>query len=247
MGPARGRGAGSSGTWVRSCSTQGTTGAYYDLARATGSSCLTGTSFPTPRRTTRPRCTSWATGRATPDRLNRETLVRGTEAGFWSTLYAREELRAEISSMMTGDRLNLGHDPLASRRLRAVVGQGRCGTTPREIYRASRDAQVMSDYLLDRDRGAAAGAREPHSIRRARRARTRIARRRPSGRADRRGEKSRTATQSGSPVSRVGALPRSDAGSGSRAVAGRNRRRRFAGGGMPQVPKATGCGRRSAR
>lgn len=87
-----------------------------------------------------------------PDRLNRETLVRGTEAGFWSTLYAREELRAEISSMMTGDRLNLGHDP--SRHAGYVRSWVRAlRDDPREIYRAARDAQMMSDYLLDRDRG----------------------------------------------------------------------------------------------
>ena len=84
-----------------------------------------------------------------PDRLNRETLVRGTEAGFWSTLYAREELRAEISSMMTGDRLNLGHDP--SRHagyVRSWVKALR--DDPREIYRAARDAQQISDWTLER-------------------------------------------------------------------------------------------------
>ena len=32
-------------------------------------------------------------------------------AGCASPDYAREELRAEISSMMTGDQLQLGHDP----------------------------------------------------------------------------------------------------------------------------------------
>ena len=89
-----------------------------------------------------------------PDRLNRETLVRGTEAGFWSTLYAREELRAEISSMMTGDRLNLGHDPSRHKRhagyVRSWVRALR--DDPREIYRAARDAQEMSDWVLKRVR-----------------------------------------------------------------------------------------------
>ena len=86
-----------------------------------------------------------------PDRLNRETLVRGTEAGFWSTLYAREELRAEISSMITGDRLNLGHDP--SRHAGYVRSWVRAlRDDPREIYRAARDAQAMSDWTLERVR-----------------------------------------------------------------------------------------------
>ena len=89
-----------------------------------------------------------------PERLNRETLVRGTEAGFWSTLYAREELRAEISSMMTGDRLNLGHDPSRHKRhagyVRSWVRALR--DDPREIYRAAKDAQEMSDWVLDRVR-----------------------------------------------------------------------------------------------
>ena len=86
-----------------------------------------------------------------PHRLNRETLTRGLEEGFASPHYAREELRAEISSMITGDRLDLGHDPS---RHAAYVGSWiqALRDDPREIYRASRDAQEMSDYLLDRGR-----------------------------------------------------------------------------------------------
>ena len=37
--------------------------------------------------------------------------MQGIEEGFASPHYAREELRAEISSMMTGDWLRIGHDP----------------------------------------------------------------------------------------------------------------------------------------
>ena len=89
-----------------------------------------------------------------PSRLNRETLVRGTEAGFWSTLYAREELRAEISSMITGDRLELGHDP--SRHAGYVRSWVRAlRDDPREIYRAARDAQQMSDWTIERVRDRA--------------------------------------------------------------------------------------------
>ncbi len=46
-----------------------------------------------------------------PDRLNRPTLIRDMEYGELSQEYAREELRAEISSLITGNRIGLGHDP----------------------------------------------------------------------------------------------------------------------------------------
>ena len=46
-----------------------------------------------------------------PDRMDRDTLKDGVEQGFGSPEYAREELRAEISAMMTGERVGVGHDP----------------------------------------------------------------------------------------------------------------------------------------
>ena len=86
-----------------------------------------------------------------PDRLNRETLIQGIRDGTSSPDYAREELRAEISSMITGDKLKLGHDPS---RHAAYVGYWvqALKDDPREIYRASQDAQVISDYVLGRAR-----------------------------------------------------------------------------------------------
>ena len=86
-----------------------------------------------------------------PQRLNRATLLTGIQEGFASPHYAREELRAEISSMMTGDRLRLGHDPS---RHAAYVGSWiqALRDDPREIYRASQDAQMISDYVLGRTR-----------------------------------------------------------------------------------------------
>ncbi|MDE0100847.1 MAG: zincin-like metallopeptidase domain-containing protein [Bryobacterales bacterium] len=86
-----------------------------------------------------------------PDRLNRTTLLQGMRQGPRSSAYAREELRAEISSMITGDRLSLGHDP---KRSANYVGAWvtRLRKDPLEVYRASRDAQHMSDFLLDRAR-----------------------------------------------------------------------------------------------
>ena len=84
-----------------------------------------------------------------PDRLNRDTLKEGLDNGFGSPEYAREELRAEISSMMTGERVGVGHDP---QRGAAYVENwvAVLEKDPHEIHRAARDAQKMSDYLMDR-------------------------------------------------------------------------------------------------
>ena len=71
--------------------------------------------------------------------------------GPYSRQYAKEELRAEINSMMSGDRLQLGHDPARSASyvnhwVKALRDD------PREIYRAAQDAQEISDYVLGRAR-----------------------------------------------------------------------------------------------
>ena len=105
-----------------------------------------------------------------PERLNRETLVRGTEQGFGSALYAREELRAEISSMVTCQRLNLGHDPERhAGYVRTWVRALR--DDPREIYRSADEAHRISDYIFERVRERApereAGGRHGERVRRA--------------------------------------------------------------------------------
>ena len=58
-----------------------------------------------------------------PDRMNRETLKEGLANGFGSPEYAREELRAEISAMMTGERVGVGHDPQTRRGLCRELGE----------------------------------------------------------------------------------------------------------------------------
>lgn len=90
----------------------------------------------------------WATllhegGHATghPSRLNRDL-----SGGKGSESYAREELRAEIFSMMAGNALQLGHDPgqhhaYVASWIRILKDD------PREIYRAASDAQKMMDFL----------------------------------------------------------------------------------------------------
>ena len=84
-----------------------------------------------------------------PDRLDRDTLRKGLDGGFGSEAYAREELRAEISAMMTGDRLGTGHDP--SRGAAYVSSWVEVlDKNPQEIVNASAEAQRMSNYLVSR-------------------------------------------------------------------------------------------------
>ena len=84
-----------------------------------------------------------------PERMNRETLIQGIEGGFGSPDYAKEELRAEISAMMTGERVGVGHDP--SRGAAYVEGWiAALEEDPREIRRAAADAQKISDFVLSR-------------------------------------------------------------------------------------------------
>jgi antirestriction protein ArdC/phage/plasmid primase-like uncharacterized protein/predicted RNA methylase len=76
-------------------------------------------------------------------RLNRDlTHPRGSEG------YAREELRAEIASMITGDELGIGHDP---NQHAAYVGSWikALEEDPLEIFRAAADAEKIQTYLLD--------------------------------------------------------------------------------------------------
>ncbi len=82
-----------------------------------------------------------------PDRMNRETLQTGVEKGFGTVEYAREELRAEMSAMMTGERVGVGHD--GSRGAAYVKGWLQAlDDDPKDIYRAAADAQRMTDYLV---------------------------------------------------------------------------------------------------
>ncbi len=96
-----------------------------------------------------------------PKRMNRESLIQGVEAGFGSQIYAREELRAEISAMMTGERIGIGHDP--SRGAAYVESWvAVLEKDPREIRRAAADAQRISNYILERGRQREA-EREPEA------------------------------------------------------------------------------------
>ncbi|MCY3970611.1 MAG: zincin-like metallopeptidase domain-containing protein [Acidobacteria bacterium] len=79
-----------------------------------------------------------------PDRMNRDTLGKK----FGSPEYAREELRAEISAMMTGEKIGLGHEPQNGADY--VAGWVKAlEDDPREIYRAASDAEKISRYLIE--------------------------------------------------------------------------------------------------
>ncbi len=81
-----------------------------------------------------------------PARMDRDTLKAGA-GSFGSVEYAREELRAEMSAMMTGERVGVGHDP--GRGAAYVEGWLKAlDQDPKEIYKAAADAQKISDYLL---------------------------------------------------------------------------------------------------
>ena len=81
-----------------------------------------------------------------PDRMDRDTLTNGV-GNFGSVKYAREELRAEMSTKMTGERVGVGHD--GSRGAAYVQGWIKAlDQDPKEIYKAAADAQKISDYLL---------------------------------------------------------------------------------------------------
>ncbi len=91
-----------------------------------------------------------------PARLARSTLVRGTESGFASPDFAREELRAEIGSLVMGDLLGIGQDPS---RHAAYVGAwiGVLRNDPGEIFRAASDARKLCDLALGISRGRPPG------------------------------------------------------------------------------------------
>tara|TARA_R110002153_G_scaffold179290_1_gene332678 strand:+ start:83 stop:415 length:333 start_codon:yes stop_codon:yes gene_type:complete len=70
---------------------------------------------------------------------------------FGTQEYAREELRAEIASMMLGAELQIGHDP--GQHLAYVDSWIKILTEkPFEIHQAASDSQKIMDYLMAFDR-----------------------------------------------------------------------------------------------
>jgi antirestriction protein ArdC/phage/plasmid primase-like uncharacterized protein/predicted RNA methylase len=77
-----------------------------------------------------------------PDRLNRDV-----GHPFGSEGYAKEELRAEIASMMIGDELGIGHDP--GQHASYVASWIKVlEDDPLELFRAAADAEKIQNYVL---------------------------------------------------------------------------------------------------
>ncbi|ELU9701950.1 DUF1738 domain-containing protein [Escherichia coli] len=76
-----------------------------------------------------------------PSRLDRDLAHP-----FGSEGYAKEELRAELASYMLGTELGIGHDP---GQHTAYIGSWikALKEEPQELFRASRDAQQIMDYV----------------------------------------------------------------------------------------------------
>ena len=92
-----------------------------------------------------------------PDRLNRESLHQGIKDGFGSEAYAREELRAEISAMMSSDRLGVAYEPQhATAYVKGWVAVLK--DDPKEIHRAAAEAGRISDYVCEAPERARAKA-----------------------------------------------------------------------------------------
>ncbi|WP_297849119.1 zincin-like metallopeptidase domain-containing protein [uncultured Desulfovibrio sp.] len=77
-----------------------------------------------------------------PDRMNRAF------GPFGSSTYAKEELRAEISSWMVGQDIGVGHDP-GQHAAYVKSWIAALKDDPLEIMRACRDAEHIRDYVLE--------------------------------------------------------------------------------------------------
>lgn len=77
-----------------------------------------------------------------PSRLDRDLAHPFGSAG-----YAREELRAEIASLMLGERMDIGHDP---GQHAAYVGSWIkvLKEDPKEIFRAASDAEKITSFVM---------------------------------------------------------------------------------------------------
>lgn len=82
---------------------------------------------------------------------HKDRLNRGIMNTFGTEDYAREELRAEIASMMMGSEMQIGHDP--KQHVAYVDSWIQILTEkPFEIHQAAADSQKIYDFLLDYER-----------------------------------------------------------------------------------------------
>lgn len=79
-------------------------------------------------------------------RLNRDLTGR-----FGSESYAKEELRAEITSLMVGDETGVGHDPgQHASYVKSWIKVLK--EDPKELFRAARDAEKIKDLVMSYER-----------------------------------------------------------------------------------------------
>nr|BCU00748.1 DUF1738 domain-containing protein [uncultured bacterium] len=98
-------------------------------------------------------------------------LDRDLAHPFGSEGYAKEELRAEIASMILGDELGIGHDP---GQHAAYVGSWikALQDEPLEVFRAAADAEKIHDYVLafeqkqvqEQDQQQSQAKQQPHEL-----------------------------------------------------------------------------------
>ncbi len=80
-----------------------------------------------------------------------ERLNRDLSGGFGSQSYAKEELRAEISSMFVGQELEIGHDP--SQHIAYLQSWAKViEEDPKEIFKAVKDSDKITQYVLSFDK-----------------------------------------------------------------------------------------------
>jgi len=90
---------------------------------------------------------------------HRSRLDRDLAHPFGSEGYAKEELRAEIASLMLGDELAIGHDP--SQHVAYVKSWIKVlENDPKEIFRAASAAEKIKDYVLGLTRSQVRGFEE---------------------------------------------------------------------------------------
>ena len=78
---------------------------------------------------------------------NSERLARDLAHPFGSEGYSKEELLAEIASMLLGDELGIGHDP-GQHAAYVASWVSVLQNDPLEIFRAAADAEKIQDYVL---------------------------------------------------------------------------------------------------
>jgi N12 class adenine-specific DNA methylase/antirestriction protein ArdC/phage/plasmid primase-like uncharacterized protein len=76
-----------------------------------------------------------------------QRLGRDLAHPFGSEGYSKEELRAEIFSMLLGDELGIGHDP-GQHAAYVASWVAVLKNDPLEIFRAAADAEKIQDYVL---------------------------------------------------------------------------------------------------